>query len=96
MIKKILSKKYTILTIITVVSLLFIFMQINKGKKVGVQNTPLPLVTSRFQSLTLGESSRNDVVREIGAPQNEYITDNKQFVEYTTKNPALMTQLKIA
>jgi hypothetical protein len=85
MIKKILSKKYTILTIITVVSLLFIFTQINKGKKVRVQNTPLPLVTSRFQSLTLGESSRNDVVREIGAPQNEYIADNKQFVEYITK-----------
>ena len=71
---------------------MFIF---NTNKK--ERETPLPTdkPVSIYKELSLGVSTRNDVIKEIGSPQKEYITGGTTYIEYETNNPNYNDQFLI-
>lgn len=78
-------KKITILTIIFLISIIFIVVSTQKDLPITVESTIKPIST--FQTLTLGKTNRNDTVKEIGIPQKEYVEGDKLYLEYLTSNP---------
>lgn len=87
------SKKITILTFIFI-SLVLSFM-FSTDKKVRVTPIPTDKPVSRYKELSLGMSTRNDVIKEIGSPQKEYTTGGTTYIEYETNNPNYNDQFLI-
>lgn len=93
---KIIRSKKTIAIILIVILIAIFYILITRSrvrKEADILATPIP--KSRYNDLTLGSSSRNDVVREIGNPQKETTSNNVTTIEYATKNPNFNDQFMI-
>lgn len=67
---------------------LFVIYILNKNKKAADDQTnQVKPQISTYENLTLGKSSRNEIVNNIGLPNKEYFDNNKLHLEYTTLNP---------
>lgn len=82
------------LSIIALIIFLFVSSKLKSGKTIDNKvETPLPEMT--YNNLKLGSSTRNDIIKEIGQPQNEVVEDNRTIIEYTTKNPNFNDQFVV-
>lgn len=80
-----LKSKFVVLIIIFII-LLVIFLVKSRGNKI-VNTGPSPVPKVVYKNLELGVATRNDIVREIGAPLQELQKDNSVILEYQTRNP---------
>lgn len=87
-----LNKK--IILIIGAIVLLLIIYFFSKNKKEVIPSPTTPPVSS-YNNLELGSASRDDVVKNLGQPDDEYQQDGNTIIEYLSKNPNFNNQLII-
>lgn len=79
------NNKYLTLLLVSILSVLLIYYLIQRNST-SSQNTPKYQIV-KYSNLTLGISTRNDVIKEIGQPQKEYDEGQFKYLEYETSNP---------
>lgn len=79
------KKVFTILVIILIIIFIIFLNNDRNNKTIKSTATVVPKVI--YKNLEIGKSTRNDVIREIGAPQKEFSENGSTIIEYQTRNP---------
>lgn len=85
--------KILIASLITII-IIVIIVRPKKQDLNSPENKDLPNV-STYKELTLGKSTRNEVVNNIGVPDKEYVEGDETHLEYNSLNPNLNDQFLI-
>lgn len=87
--------KKILLILVVIIFTIFVFINLKFKNKTKTNITPTNYPDVYYQNLKVGQSTEEEIAKELGLPVNERLIDGKKVLEYKSSNPNFNTELVV-